>query len=290
MISPTPLLEDSLPKLGTTYVSNASIQQLIWYAIDQELRYEYFFINKVEDLIAAISVNYERPTFVLCDCSQVKLPKGFAVYTGFNTTAFLCADNLSSAVDNRTIWEIDLSFLNGLYFATIKEAYHLCGLNDKEVFVKRFWKYPSQLYRYLTLLDPKPLEIEKDFLLSNKMLEALTDCISIQSYWIEMDKHTAMQLFAGQLGFLEYLGSDNKGYCKGLTPLLLPFVLAFRRTLNVEFIRAFGRWCLYSRKFWGSGYSLGVSLYKSFYFCNFSSLALTRWQEIVTDIEVTTTN
>lgn len=265
------------------------MQQLIWLALENNLPYSYHFITKAEEVIGAAAMEYMESHLVLIDAStlsKVKFPVGFAAYASFNAIVIISGVGLGSIANNHSIWEVDLSFARGDAFTAIAERLKQTNSLCNQQLLRRLYDYPTTLYA--ALLDPTsyPSFDETEAPLSNTMLNALTDCKSIQSYWIELDKPRAMQMFAGVNGFLNYISRGERvnttslGACPALAPLLIPFVHAFRLTLNVEYLRSFGRWCLAARQHWASGFQLGVSQFKSGYYCNFSERSLFRWHEL----------
>lgn len=226
--------------------------------------------------------------------SRVSFPIGYQVDVGFNTIAIVLGKGLNSAADYQTIHAVDLSQFNGDYFTAIKEAYAGADAATRDIYMKLYREYPTALYQKLRLpttemaIDWDDEDNNLTTGIFNTMLAALTDTKSIQSYWIDIDKPTAMRLFGNSQLFINWLSKDeDQGKCRALAPLLLPFVRAFNQTKNVEYIKAFGRWCLYSRTRWSNKFSLGVSPYLKSYYCSFSGQALHRWREIVTQLEQT---
>lgn len=281
----------SLMNPGQIYVTKASVQQVVWLSKALDIDYKYQFISKLEQLSSCADVDYGEQFIYICDATLIvnkQIPAGFVVSSSFNNIVIICGSSINNLVDNRTIWELDLNQADGLQFAGIASAYSRASPNDRDLKVRQFLNNPSGLYR--SLIDDCSnhlLETSNELAVFTSALQALTNAKSIQSYWVEMSKSRGMQLFAHDNSFLSYLSkNEQQGYCRGLAPLLQPFVNRFRQTYEVSYLQAGGRWLLYSRLYWADQYKTGVQQYGKGYFCNFSEKALLHWAEIVGDLEI----
>lgn len=276
---------------GQIYVTKAGVQQVVWLAKALDIDYKYEFISKLEQLSSCANIDYNKQLIYICDATALankQIPSGFVVSSSFNNIVIICGSSVNNLVDNRTIWELDLSQADGLQFAKIEEAYRQADQYDRDLKVRQFLNSPSGLYRSLLHnCTNHLLETTNELAVFATALRALTDAKSIQSYWVEINKSRGMQLFAHDNSFLSYLSkSDQRGACRGLAPLLQPFVHRFRQTYEVSYLQAGGRWLLYSNLFWADQFKTGVKEYGSGYYCSFSDKALQHWAEIISDLEV----
>jgi hypothetical protein len=105
-------------------------------------------------------------------------------------------------------------------------------------------------------------------------------------HWVKISKNKAMRMFKHSNSFLKFLSkSETQGACRGLAPLIQPFVTAFKQEYKVEYLQLAGAWLLYSKTVWAEQNRTGVRSFKSGYYCDFSQQALNCWQELVTIIE-----
>jgi hypothetical protein len=272
-------------------VTKASVQQVVWLAKALGLDYKYQFIRKLEQLSSCTDIDYGTELIYICDATTIvskQIPAGFVVSTNFNNIVIICGSCISNLVDNQTIWELDLNQADGLEFAEIAAAYNQADQYNRDLKVRQFLNNPSGLYR--SLIDNSVnhlLETANEIAIFTTALQALTDAKSIQSYWVEISKSRGMQLFAHDNSFLSYLSkNEQQGFCRGLAPLLQPFVHRFRQTYEPSYLQAGGRWLLYSRLHWADQFRIGVQQYGRGYYCNFSDKALQHWAEIVSDLEI----
>jgi hypothetical protein len=276
---------------GRIYVTKASVQQVVWLAKALGIDYKYQFISKLEELSSCANIDYDTEVIYICDATTIvskQIPVGFVVSSSFNNIVIICGSCINNLVDNSTIWELDLNQADGLQFTEIALVYSRANPTDRDLKVRQFLNNPSGLYR--SLVDDCTnhlLETANELAVFTTALQALTNTKSIQSYWVEISKSRGMQLFAHDNSFLSYLSkNERQGACRGLAPLLQPFVHRFRQTYEVSYLQAGGRWLLYSRLHWADQFRTGVQQYGSGYYCNFSEKALHHWAEIVSDLEI----
>lgn len=235
------------------------------------------------------AVDYGEPQLVILDARDLtnSIPQGFMIDSCYNSTVVICASSkLNDLVDNVRVWGLDLSLIDGLSFERIKIAYAQSADLNKEFKLRYYLGAPTSLYQSLINLNTDHFVEDLELPVFTAALAAMIDPELIKSYWLNLHKSQAMQLFSGRVSFLTYCSkSADRGACRGLAPLLQPFVQKFKQTYEVRYLHAFGRWLYYSNTVWASRHQQGVCKYKLGYFCNFSELALIHWQQIVTDIE-----
>lgn len=278
---------------GRIYITKATVQQVVWLSKSLGINYKYEFISKLEQLSSCADIDYGEEIIYICDATTItskQIPAGFVVSSSFNNIVIICGSCLGNLVDNCTVWELDLNQADGLQFPEILAVYNKANPKERDLKVRQFLNSPNGLYR--NLVDDCAnhlLETTNELAIFSTALQALTDAKSIQSYWVEINKSRGMQLFAHGNSFLQYLSKgEHVGACRGLAPLLQPFVRHFRQTYDISYLQAGGRWLLYSRLFWADQNKTGVRPYGRGYYCDFSEKSLRYWAEIVSDLEINT--
>lgn len=277
--------------------SSSTLQQIVWLGINYNL--DVLINPKKEELEASLSLDWNAPRHVLSILENNKktggVPPGYSLNIAPETTGFIfdISNSASNAIDNCTIFELDLSDLNCLEFEAINEAYINFENREKAAnLLKAFSKYPSTLYHLLkTDLVYNNIDISKQSFLFEEYLFALTND-QIKDLWFNMSTSQAMRLFASDsLNFINFLLKFPTSGQSGLACFLTPFVDNFKATNKVEFIHDFARWAYASRVYWAEGYSRGACEFspptgKKYFYCSFSSKSLEMWAKIVKDMRI----